>query len=173
MPAPAAVPQYTAYRFARIEELHDLHERFGNLNAAAAARAEARAVAAELGAVELLPAWARLREGEAPPQGEPPRASPKPLTSTVAESVSAPVELPRYTSIRAWARAGNGSRAIVWHAGSEAVSLVLLVTDTDRRRSQTFASEAEALFAIAAGTIVWAKPRAAKHAHKRRLTRAA
>jgi hypothetical protein len=150
-------------RLEQLRELHDMHERLGNHDAAFDARARARKYCESR--LAELPAWAAPRkrggDGPRPPRKAAPTPVPAPiapLTSTVAEHLPAPIECPRYESLRAWARAQSGSRVICWHAEGK-VSIVWIVTDTDRRRSQTFESEQIALDAIAAGTVKWGQPR--------------
>lgn len=72
------------------------------------------------------------------------------------ESVGA-IECPRYASVRDWSSADSGNRGLIWHAGTTGVTLVNIVTDTDRRVVH-FDSETAALEAIHAGAVTWAKP---------------
>jgi hypothetical protein len=111
-----------------------------------------RGRAAALKSGMAMPDWcARQRSLRAP--------ATTPLTASL-EAQTGPVTLPVYDSLRAWARAGGGARVLCWHAEGR-VSIVWIVTDFDRRRSQTFASEAAALDDIAAGRVRWASPRKA------------
>jgi hypothetical protein len=134
--------------------LDDLHARF-ELAADPVQRnsLRQRGRAAALKSGVAVPEWCARQRGST-------------LTAPIVAQTG-PVALPVYDSLRAWARAGGGARVICWHAEGR-VSIVWLVADFDRRRSQTFASEAAALEAIAARTVRWASPRAAAN-RKRKI----
>ncbi|HEX2870244.1 MAG TPA: hypothetical protein VHP33_03290 [Polyangiaceae bacterium] len=140
----------------RLQDLHDLQVRTGRPRKAIDTRKRARdfCSVASLDVASCAP-WASLQRGER--SAEPKPAAPVPLSAPIVASTG-PVEVPRYDSLRAWARAQSGSRVICWHDAGR-VSLVWIATDLDRKRSQTFASEAEALEVLAADGVRWQAPR--------------
>jgi hypothetical protein len=142
-------------RLQHLEALHAEHTRAGRQRPATWIRGLTRDYCQEHGITP--PEWCSLK------RGGPPAPT---LAASVAEHTG-PVALPVYASLRDWAKAAPGltSRVVCWHPqtdGAMHVSLVIVATDLDRKRSITFESEADALAQLAACTVRWAAPKKSK-----------
>jgi hypothetical protein len=146
-----AARDYAAERLARLLELHDLRERMGDRQGALSTRGLARTFCERRG-IET-PAWAARLSGGPAVRRKP---APAPLTASVAERAEAPIECPRYASVRDWAAADSGNRGLSWGTDGS-VQLIWIYSDLDRRRSQRFHSGAAAIDALTAGTVQWRK----------------
>lgn len=141
-------------RLGHFEAQHAAHVRAGRARDAVWARSQGRKWCAATG--QTPPAWCAIKRGAE-------ATAPAVLSASVTEHAG-PVAV---QSLRDWAKAAPGltSRVVCWHPqadGAMHVSLVIVATDLDRKRSPTFASEADALEALAQGTVRWQAPRKTK-----------